>query len=384
MDEIYKIAKSIQRYLMGLATDDEKREVEEWLEKSERHRRMLDEYRLNNFQNKVREYDVFDQNKAFRRFVKSRGRGVKRRFYHVASAAAIVFVMLSVSFYFIREDKKSTIGGAKPCQVICPGGNQAVLVFGNGKKFVLRDSMECLMLGAAARIKVEGNQVCYSENGVNVTGMEKVGLNAIITPKGGEYKLVLADGTRVWINADSRLEFPERFQGESREVYLQGEAYFEVAKDVTRPFRVRTSETVVKVLGTSFNVQAYEGEVLRTTLVSGNVAVEYGGEEMKIVPGEQWILKDGRFHVEKVNEEVAVRWLKGDFAFDDVVLSDVFKVLERWYNIRVLVCNPNINAMKFTGVFPKYEDIDRVLDMIELATCTRIEIKGRTIMIYSD
>ena len=383
MEEEYKIAELIQRYLSGEATIEEIEQVKMWERKSARHREMMEAFRQDGYlEIQIAEHDVFDREKGFRRFLTSKKIVDRRRWLRqLAVVAAIMIVMLSVVTWEWQSRKKSEIPVlANMTAPILPGSSKAILILGDGKQLDLSDSTRMELQDHAAKIVVEGDCTLYFSNHAVLDTV----LHTIITPVGGEYSLIFSDGTRVWLNAGSHLRFPAVFSDDQREVELEGEAYFEVVKDSLRPFLVKTGETVVKVLGTSFNVKAYTGEVLRTTLVSGRVAVKYEGEEIKILPGEQWILEKGRPRVEKVNAERVVGWVKGNFAFDDVDLPDVFKILERWYDVHVFVANVNVNAMKFTGVFPRYADIDRVLDIIGLATCTRLEIKDRTIMVYAD
>lgn len=143
-------------------------------------------------------------------------------------------------------------------------------------------------------IKVKGDEVYYSEDAEYADSSDlQPSINKVVTSRGGEYKLVLSDGTKVWLNADSRFEFPSKFVGQERCVYVEGEVYFEVAKDVSHPFVVTTKQAKVRVLGTSFNVRAYPDEIYRTTLLEGCVEVLYKKDVVKLQPHEQWILDEG-------------------------------------------------------------------------------------------
>ena len=384
MEEEYRIAELIQRYLSGQATEEELELVEKWERASEHHREMMEAFRQEEYiEVQMAEHGVFDQEKGFRHFLESKKIVDRHRLLRqMTTVAAIAAIMLSVIIWLWQYESKlkSPVVVENMSKSILPGSRKAVLILGDGERFNLADSTRMKLQDHAARIVVQGDCTFYSSD----YSAQDTLLHTIITPVGGEYKLTLSDGTCVWLNAGSRLRFPAVFFGEQREVEMEGEVYFEVAKDSLHPFLVKIGETVVRVLGTSFNIQAYPGEVMRTTLASGRVTVRYKGEEMKIVPGEQWILDNGVPSITKVNVETTLGWTKGNFAFDDTGLSDVFKILERWYDVHVFTCNVGINDIKFTGVFPRYADVDRVLKIIELATCTRVEIKDRTIMVYTD
>ena len=164
-------------------------------------------------------------------------------------------------------------------------------------------------------------------------------------------------------------------------MYVEGEVYFEVAKDVSHPFVVTTKQAKVRVLGTSFNVRAYPDEIYRTTLLEGCVEVLYKKDVVKLQPHEQWILDGDVGRVAPVNVRMAASWKNGSFAFDDEPLLNVFQELERWYDVHVFIANEEIREMKFTGIFPRYANMDKVLNIVELATGVSCKVSNRTIVI---
>ena len=193
--------------------------------------------------------------------------------------------------------------------------------------------------------------------------------------------ITLPDQTKVTLNRYSSLTYPDRFKEDRREVQLQGEAYFEVAKCVDRPFIVNANGMRIRVLGTSFNVRAYEGEERQTTLVEGCVEVAYGEQRVKINPGQQVALNNGHLEVRQVDIHIYSGWKSGRFVFEDHPLAEVLRELERWYDVQIVVEDERVEQLKFTSDFPRYEDIDKVLDIIELATCVKFEVRGRTITV---
>lgn len=383
MDKIYKLAESIQRYLVGLATEEEQRTVEAWLEEDARHRELFAEYQQDiDLQKKTREHEVFDKDKAFRRFLNSRRQVVRRGIFRVASVAAACLLSIGIFLFTWNRDDGVKLAENLPIQ---HGSSKAVLILQGGKEIVLQDSMFMEVAGDRTRIKVEGNQVHYT--GDSTTAEDTTGevmMNSIVTPMGGEYRLVLSDGTKVWLNADSRLDFPAKFTGDRREVHASGEVYFEVAKDAKHPFIVNARDMHIRVLGTSFNVSAYSDEdVFATTLVEGSVELKVDGVEraVRLVPGEQAILEDGQVLVRQVDTKLYTSWIADYFAFESESLERVLRKLSRWYRVDFQCDNQQLKEKLFTGNIPKYEDVKKVLEIIEMTTNITFKIEGSTIIV---
>lgn len=384
MEQGYDIAALIQRYVSGNATEEERNEVERWVAESEEHGVLMERFCSDDFlQEQLTEHDMFDVEVAFGRFRKSK-RGRQRRLlvYRVAGVAAVILVVLGVAVYsWIRKETEPG-NVVQMTGVLAPGGSRATLILAGGKELYLNDSMHLEIKEQMATIKVQGDEVYYSEDAEYADSSDlQPAINKVVTSRGGEYKLVLSDGTKVWLNADSRFEFPSKFVGQERRVYVEGEVYLEVAKDASHPFVVTTKQAKVKVLGTSFNVRAYPDEIYRTTLLEGCVEVLYKKEVVKLQPHEQWVLDEGVGRVVPVDVRMAVCWKNGSFAFDDESLPDVFQELERWYDVHVFIANEEIREMKFTGIFPRYANMDKVLNIVELATGVSCQVNGRTIVV---
>ena len=384
MKNVYRIAKLIQAYVSGKVSTEEREEVEHWIEESDRHRELFRTFESEEFVNIQRvEHEWFDEERGFRRFILAKRTIDKRRVFRRVATIAATFVLLigvCLGRWVILQEKESVPLVKLEKNSIVPGERKAVLVLSDGEHVDLRDAMQVEIVERETRIFVAGDstRLVVKDSPIDPS------LHTVFTPVGGEYKLTLSDGTRVWLNASSRIQFPAVFRSDRREVRVEGEVYFEVSKDSARPFLVRTGDVVVKVLGTSFNVRAYPGEEYKTTLVEGSVAVGYLGETMKIRPGQQWVLEKDGPKVHEVKIKSIVSWKNGDFAFEDQVLPEVFNELERWYDIDVFMSNDAIRNMKFTGIFPRYENINDVLHIIELATCVKCSISGKTIVVSMD
>ncbi len=384
MEQEYKIAALIQRYVSGNATEEERNEVERWMAESEEHGVLMEKFRSDVFlQEQLAEHDIFDVEVAFKRFRKSKREKERRLLvYRMAGVAAVLLVVLGVAVYSWIRKETGPENMAQLVEVLSPGSSRATLILAGGKEVHLNDSMHLEIKEQMAMIKVKGDEVYYSEDAEYADSSDlQPSINKVVTSRGGEYKLVLSDGTKVWLNADSRFEFPSKFVGQERCVYVEGEVYFEVAKDVSHPFVVTTKQAKVRVLGTSFNVRAYPDEIYRTTLLEGCVEVLYKKDVVKLQPHEQWILDEGVGRVAPVNVRMAASWKNGSFAFDDEPLLNVFQELERWYDVHVFIANEEIREMKFTGIFPRYANMDKVLNIVELATGVSCKVSNRTIVI---
>lgn len=204
-------------------------------------------------------------------------------------------------------------------------------------------------------------------------------------PRGTQFDLVLEDGTHVWLNAGSRLRFPIAFGGEERRVYLDGEAYFDVTANPQRPFIVETSGQSLRVLGTEFNIQAYEDEDTYTTLIDGRVLLKTAADDREVVlePGQQAVLLAGSegVAVAQVNTAEVLAWRNNEFAFDGVSLDKVFTKLQRWYDFEYVFVDPEVAGRTLSGSMPVCEDLNSVLEMIELAGVASVELEGNVVYI---
>lgn len=193
------------------------------------------------------------------------------------------------------------------------------------------------------------------------------GFNTLTVPPKMDYKLLLSDGTEVWLNATSKLRFPFSFPGNKREVYLDGEAFFQVAKDDSKPFVVHTRQTDIQVLGTSFNVNAYNDGITRTALVSGAVVARADGKEVRLRPGQEAVYKtDKGYDVRSFDESEVLAWMKGVYVFHNTSLLEIANVIERWYGVQVVFDNKELAGKRFTGGLEKLQRLDYFLETLEL------------------
>lgn len=369
----------IVRRILDQADETERELVERWLTEDEMNReyyrkakRYFDRYYTGE---ESREVDVED---AWSEFVvyadKSPRKYLWRRVMRYA-AVLLLPLCLGLGYWFWGNDSLDTAvipGGIQ----IEPGTTKAILVFNSGRQVELTDSSTFEQ--AMGRFK--------SEEGKVEKSLKPVEYNKIIVPRGGEYNLVLADGTSVVINADSKLSIPDRFEGKERRVRLEGEALFHVVKDAEHSFVVEMEGGDVTVLGTVFNVSAYSEEVcIQTTLVEGSVA--FRGKGMKevrvIVPGEQvtYDVQTNSVEVEKVDTGIYTAWAEGKWIIEGKRLEDIMKQLARWYDVSVFYQNPEVKDLVFTGDLEKYSSCNVILDIISMTTSVEFELKDKMIIV---
>lgn len=313
-------------------------------------------------------------------------RMARRRWISIA-AAVIVFVLLAAGGYWIMKPSVQTdvvrsTNDNNIKQDIHPGGNKATLTLADGSTIILdsANNGNITRQGNVTVIKLDDGQLSYhpSDN-----ANAEVVYNTIATPRGGQYQVVLADGSKVWLNAASSITFPTSFPGKEREVKVTGEAYFEVVHNAAKPFRVSVGDMKVEVLGTHFNVNAYEDEgVIKTTLLQGSVKVAEGNKSVVITPGEQVQIKiAGSLEINRSPDlESVMAWKNEKFIFRDLDLKSIMRQLERWYDVRVTY-KGEIPDEEFVGIVSRNVNISEILNMLETAGNVKFEVIGKNIIV---
>jgi len=316
-----------------------------------------------------------------------------RRLYplrKIAVAAAVILLIGSIAFfadkvYLNKSSKRQEIVVHNKPRLILPGSNKAVLTLNNGKQIALDSSSTGLIAndGDATVQKQAGGQLKYTAIQAKPIA-DKIAYNTLSTPRGGQYKILLPDGTKVWLNAASRITYPTVFTGNDREVSIKGEVYFEVAHNAAKPFIVKTDNNMqVRVLGTHFDVNAYSDEnIIKTTLLEGSVKVTSASDEQMLKPGEQMQLSgNGRLKVVKdVDMESIMGWKEGVFNFNDADITFIMRQLSRWYDIDV-VYNGAMPKDLFTAIISRNNNISQVLSMLESTLRVHFNIQNRTIYV---
>lgn len=301
------------------------------------------------------------------------------------TAAAVLFCSLAFGAYYLNAKYNKTVlplefAGQKG-EYIKPGGNKAVLTLSDGSHIELDD----LANGEIA--KESGVQITKTADGRLLytarpgLGHVKIGYNTIATPKGGQYRIALPDGSQVWLNAASSLKYPSAFTGKERNVTLTGEAYFEVAGNKNMPFMVKTRNQEVEVLGTHFNINAYEDESrVKTTLIEGSVKVKLPSNNSTLLkPGEQSdVLTD--IKVSQVDASSVIDWKEGVFWFNDESIFSIMRQFSRWYNIEVEY-RGDVSNIRFGGQVSRMRNLSQVLRIMELTRSVLFKVEGNKIIV---
>jgi transmembrane sensor len=303
------------------------------------------------------------------------------------SAAAAVIIFAVSGLLFFRNNSantsvpRSATAGMIKQNDVAPGANKAILTLASGKKVILNSVTNGTIAqhGGIVVKKLADGKLQYTVQGSQVADIAN---NTISTPRGGQYQIMLADGTKVWLNAASSLKFPTAFKGKERTVELTGEAYFEVAKNKEMPFTVKFNNTQVQVLGTHFDIMAYPDETeTKTTLVEGSVRVSNNTDMQILMPGQQAIAtKNGHMQIVKANVEEALAWKNGYFIFRNADLRQIMKQAERWYDVDV-VYDGDIKSRTFGGRISKYKNISELLKNLELAGNIHFKVSGNKVTV---
>lgn len=381
-----RIVRLLQLYLLGDITEEERQELEDWCEEAPRNRKLFEQICQEDLFSKERYvYEKIHDTKAFSVFEK-RVRKVSSR--SIGNwwkyAAVLLFPILVVGSWKLMHETEQVSIVASSVAPIQPGCSQAVLVLDDGRKVFLKEEEEGV-ISEDKEITVTGEKdrlVYTSSEGKNV---DEIRFNELEVPRGGEYKVRLADGTLVYLNSATRMKYPVKFDEKERKVYLSGEAYFEVAKDPERPFFVEMEGVEVRVYGTSFNVNTHQKGNIQTVLVKGSIGVKVlsSGMESVIRPGQMAEFKQGntKVDVKDVNVAVYTDWKDGIFRFENQRLEDILTVLSNWYDVDVFYQTASVKELHFSGYMERYKDVSVILEAITLSTGVTFSIQGKTIVV---
>ena len=319
----------------------------------------------------------YDVDNAWRKIQPKRGR---KWVLSVCKYAAMFVLGVSLVDVATRPEPEEKIVRA---EVIKPGRLQAELRLGTGVRLALNEH-QGVYSSENAGVEIVNDTVTGKVSyHVNETGMEdSLVFNTLIVPKGGEYSLELPDGTVVWVNSESALRFPEKFTSNRREVFLEGEAYFEVKKDANRPFYVHTEAGKVRVLGTAFNVCAYSNDRFwQTTLVEGSVMINQEEKEVLLKPNEQYQIdvRTGKAGLREVLPELYTSWRDGKFYFKAYTFEELVEKLERWYDFKMFYMNEEIKTRRFSGVVNKYQPLEEMFKFLQMTSDVQFNVKGNVV-----
>lgn len=387
---INDISRLIYRSLVGTITDDERQRLEAWMAESEENRQAVS--RLTDRQYLKREYrrkqavDVRRPQEDMQRRIgapKASARTIPLSWRRYVAAAAVVLLIAGTGMYIYNKvgltPEPAAITSQRADTEITHGTTQAVLTLANGQTVSLgADEAANADLLAQLESVTEEHAVGSSND-----AEEKI----LTTPRGGEFKVVLEDGTEVWLNAESQLRYPDEFEGEERRVEISGEAYFRVAKDEQRPFFVETAGQLIRVTGTEFNVNSYsDNQQVLTTLVSGGITTRLlngNGGELVLTPGHQTVMQMGsdKISVRSVDTDIVTSWTRGKFVFENQTLEQMMRTLSRWYDFQYEFLDDESRQTVFMGSMPRYGNFPEVLEILEKSGGLKFRQRGKSIAI---
>ena len=303
------------------------------------------------------------------------------------AAAALILAIGGIGFWLVTQQPGQQIAQSKSAAPksaipITAGGNKAILTLADGSSIVL-DSTHQGTLAKQGNVKIiKLNTTTLAYNAGEAKRQEVV-YNTLSTPSGGQYQLILPDGSKVWLNASSSIHFPTIFKGKERSVTITGEAYFEVAKNAAMPFRISVKDMQVEVLGTHFNIMAYDDEnSMNTTLLEGSVKVTKGAVNKLLAPGQQSVINTaGEISIKDADIEEVMAWKNGWFQFNAYDIKMVMRQISRWYDVEVMY-EGKIPTGHFTGLVSRDNDIEQVLKIMQSGG-VRFKIEGRKVIVLS-
>ena len=380
------IARLIFLHIQGMTDNVQEKELNEWRSVSPRHEEL--------FQRMLSSEHV---EKSISRFVKTEeeeergwwqlqqrarsGRSVRKIKWFPYAAAIVLILSVGGVFYFSGDKEQTEILPIAKNEVQVPG-SRAVLILPDGRKVDLENEVLRYDLAQSdSLLFVSARSLKYRD--IDSPDTTEI-FHTLEIPRGGEYLLTLSDGTMIYLNSESTLSFPVKFQGKERKVYLTGEAYFKVAKNTEHPFVVTAGELEVLVTGTTFGVRAYKDEKdIQTTLESGQVTVRVEGKSVKLVPNKQVLFNKSTMGLEvrDVDVDLYLAWADGRLVYDNCPLEKILTDLGRWYNIDVFYSRDELRSYQFSLNMKKHEEFTQVLELIGKTGEVQFEIKDNTVIV---
>lgn len=378
------IFEHIVDYCSGNISEADSRTLQSWINAAPENRETFEKYlRLVKMHRMVKGAEEIRDAEAWKRLSATMAaKKIRRIRQWVATVAAVVLLFLGIGLGFL-ESREETVPLGSNIHIL-PGTTKATLVLANGTQLDLtrNDLREVQEQGAL----IKNDTTVGLQYELNHQKMEEPVWHTVKVPVSGEYHFTLSDGTRVWLNSESEITFPVSFVGGSREVVVKGEAYFEVKSDKAHPFIVHAKEVDIEVVGTKFNVAAYEdSHRVVTTLAEGRVNVEMSGQVVGLSPDEQVSvdLKSGKMAKNSVSASTNISWIQGIFEYENMTLEEITTQLSRWYGVDFIFSAAEFKTRRFTGVVKKYDELNNVLKIIEKTTNVSFMINGKDIAVKS-
>ena len=380
----YDIAAIILAYLRNEIDEKGQQKLDAWLEEADSHKALFARIQDEGMQYEdIQKILSYDAGGAWQIVKQKAARRKRKRLMRVYQVAASVVVILGVAIAFLLKEEATVVPVAK-VEEITPGRSIAKLTVASGDVYHL-DSLNQVDL-VTSLAENNGKEVVFTDRQLEES-VGEIRYNKVEIPRGGEYQIVLGDGTRVYLNAQTELRFPESFaNSEQRLVYLSGEAYFEVTKDEARHFNVIMEGATIEVTGTSFNASCYPGEgQCRAVLESGkiNLRTEHGVAAVDVGECASYDIVSGKVTVEAVDLKYFTSWRYGTFYFYNTPLSEIVQKLGRWYDVNFKFADESLRDVCFSGAALRSKSIDFMLELLASTQSLKFDIQSDgTILIY--
>ncbi|WP_163716014.1 FecR family protein [Mangrovibacterium lignilyticum] len=380
----FDISILVGKYLSNELSAEDREELDKWLSQSGENQFWFEKVTSENYKKeKLKMLRSVKTEAGWQTMVERRNkkRAIRRLQSLTKYAAVVVLLFATAVWVFKPSSTQENLEIA--AENILPGSRQAKLVLSTGETIDLANSDdEVVEEKNGTRINLGKERLAYDD--ANPSSEVELAYNELIVPRGGEYSITLSDGTEVFLNADSKLRYPVKFSSGERNVELDGEAYFKVAHNKEAPFRVKTNDMQVEVLGTEFNISAYsEDNSIQTTLINGSVKATnlLHHQDIILEPGQQAELEknSGQMSAENVDISFSVAWRNGLLRFDEKPLGEIMKTIERWYDVEVVFDDPEVAGIDFGCNLSRYSTIEPLMRIFEATGTVGVSIEGRTI-----
>ena len=387
INQHFYIARLIARYLSDEIGEEEQAELTRWRDESPENERLFQEIcKEENIKQNMQKRQTFHAEDGWegvqRKIQRHRFR---HRILNICKYAAIFIFPVAIATVAIYKSGNEPQPLSQVEEQIVPGGKKAVLILDNGEAIDLKSTSGVeLKEKDGTVIQVDSTVLNYQQAPARTS--EKLAYNKVNVPRGGEYQLMLSDGSKVQLNSMSSIRFPVQFAQDCRLVELEGEAYFEVSK-TGQPFIVQKKGMKIEVLGTTFNISAYANEEYQTTLVSGSVKVQTeNGSNRILKPSEQACITSGsnQINVRNVDTAFYTSWIHGKINFKDQRLDDIMKTLARWYDMDVVYENEATKELRFGCYVNRYNEITPLVKLLEQTGRVTVTVEGKTIKIFTN
>lgn len=380
-----KIVGLIRLYLSGAISEEEWQDLKRWISENERNSQFFEDMKQDGrFAKEFPEFCEIDMERGWKRFEQRVQQGSSRSWRSVLkyAAAIVIPITVGVSVWLWYQEEHGVV---RPLtQEIEPGQVKATLILPEGMVIAL-DDMNQEEIEVDKGLKAKRTQEGLVYNNPSAGKDKEIKFNTLKIPRGGEFHLTLADGTSIMLNSATSLKYPVMFGERDRKVYLDGEGFFEVKTDSTRPFIVEMEGMQVRVYGTSFNVNTHRVEDIQTVLVEGKVGIKLSDSDKEYVlnPGElaRFDREDKSLEIQSVDARQYTAWTRGIFTFEEETLEQIMNTLSLWYDVDVFYQTDEVKQLHFSGHLERYKEIRNILGAITEATGVIFTVRERTIIV---